>query len=135
MANYLMNKLDYQRLRERISQAETDGNTSRSQLINLTRRVAEAKVTEAASLPANVITMNTKVLVSNLSSGQVFTLQLAYPESVDPQQQQISILTPLATALLGSCEGEVISLETPCGSARFRIDRICQPETTGDLTS
>ena len=130
-----MNKLDYQRLRERIGQAKTDANTSRSQLVNLTRRVSEAKLTEPAKVPANVITMNSQVSVTNLDSGQTFTRQLAYPESADPGQQQISILAPLATALLGSREGDVVSLTTPYGSVRFRIDRILyQPEAAGDLS-
>ena len=107
-----MNKLDHQRLRECISQAKTDATTSRSQLINLTRRVSEAKLTEPVNVPANVVTMNSQVSVTNLDSGQTFTLRLAYPELADPGQQQISILAPLATALLGNREGEVVSLTT-----------------------
>ena len=135
MANYVMNKLDYQRLRERIGLAKTDATTSRNQLVNLTRRVSEAKLTEPAKVPANVITMNSQVSVTNLDSGQTVTVQLVYPESANAGQQQISILSPLATALLGSREGEIISLKTPYGSVRFYIERIVyQPESAGDLT-
>ncbi len=130
-----MNKLDYQRLRERIGKAKTDASTSRSQLVNLIRRVSEAKLAEPGNVPANVVTMNSRVSVTNLYSGQTFALKLSYPELADPGQQQISILAPLATALLGSREGEVISLETPYGSVRFRIEHILyQPEAAGDLT-
>lgn len=131
-----MNTLDYQRLRERIGKAKADAGTSRSQLVNLMRRVSEAKLTEPANVPANLVTMNSQVSVTNLDSGQVFTIKLAYPESADPGQQHVSILAPLATALLGSREGEVISLRTPYGSARFQVDRILyQPEAAGDFTA
>ena len=130
-----MNKLDYQRLRERIGRAKMDATTSRSQLINLTRRVLEAKITEPADVPADIVTMNSQVLVANLDSGQTFTIQLAYPELADPGRQQVSILAPLATALLGSREGEVVGLKTPYGSVRFCIKRILyQPEAAGDFT-
>lgn len=99
-------------------------------LFNLIRRVSEAKLTDPANVPANLVTMNSQVSVTNLDSSRIAAIKLA-----DPGQQRVSILAPLATSLLGSREGEVISLRTPYGSARFRVERILyQPEAAGDFT-
>lgn len=134
MQKYLMSKLDYQRLRERIGQAKHDTNTSRSQLINLSRRLQEATLFESARMPANVVTMNSQVAVSYVNSPKTLTIQLVYPEQADALEKRISILAPIATALLGCRERELVELPTPYGTVKVRIDRVLyQPEAAGDF--
>lgn len=134
MKKYLMSNLDYQRLRERIGQAKHDTNTSRGQLLNLAKRLQEATLFESTKLPANVVTMNSQVTVTYVNSPKTLTIQLVYPEQADAQQKRISILAPIATALLGCRERELVELPTPYGTVKVRIDCVLyQPEAAGDF--
>ena len=135
MKNYPMSRLDYQRLSEQIGYAKNDTNISGRQLVNLIRRVREATLFDPADIPADVVTMNSKISVVSLDNPKTLTIQLVYPEQANAASHQISILTPLATALLGCREKELIGLPTPYGTVRFCIERILyQPEAAGDLT-
>ncbi len=130
-----MSKLDHERLSARIGQAKANTSLSHSQLINLIQRVQGATLLEPTDVPANVVTMNSQVSLTYVDSPKTLTLQLVYPEQADAVRNRISILAPIATALLGQREKEIVELPTPYGTVKIRIDRILyQPEAAGDFS-
>ncbi len=135
MRKYQISKLDHQRLSERIGQARANASLSRTQLINLIQRVQGATLLDPTDMPANVVTMNSQVSLTYIDSPKTLTLQLVYPEQADAAQNRVSILAPIATAMLGQREKEIVELPTPYGTVKIRIDRILyQPEAAGDFS-
>ncbi len=133
MANRIISKLDYQRLKQRIEQARANARTSTRQIIELLRGFDDATLLEPTSMPSDVVTMNSVVSLEYLDTGRKLDICLVYPEEADGGLHRISIFAPLATALLGRKRGTVADLPTPFGSVNVRITQILyQPEAAGD---
>lgn len=83
-------------------------------------------------VPADLVTMNSRVVVRDLTSGQVGTYTLVFPHAAD-EAGQLSVLSPMGTAILGFSCGDTIEWPGPGGRLRLRIEAIeYQPEAAGD---
>jgi len=77
--------------------------------------------------------MHSRVLVRDLNSGIESSYTPVFPQDADIAQGKISILAPIATALLGYREGDEIEWPTPGGRRRLKIIKVLyQPEAAGD---
>jgi len=135
MTNRIISLLDYQRLKLRIGQIKPDSQVSSSQLITLVRGVNSATLLDPTNIPANVVTMHTRVKLSYPDSQKTVSLQIVYPEEADSTQSKVSVLAPIATALLGRKVNDLVCLLTPYGTVRVKIDYILyQPEAAGHFS-
>jgi regulator of nucleoside diphosphate kinase len=101
---------------------------------DLELELEKAAVVDPGSVPADVITMNTKVLLrfDDTSEDTVYTL--VYPSDSAIHENKISVLSPIGTALLGYQAGDVIHWKIPDGTARIEVREILyQPEAAGDM--
>jgi regulator of nucleoside diphosphate kinase len=93
----------------------------------LKRKLARARVLPADRIPADLVTMNSRV--SFTDGGVSRHAKLVYPQQADGRGR-VSVLSPLGTALLGRSAGQEIECRFP-GAARrrIRIDAVVsQPE-------
>ena len=75
-------------------------------------------------VPADVVTMNSKVHCREESSGKDYHLTLVYPEDAGGEGK-VSILAPVGCALLGLSVGQCIDWTTPEGrSLRLRVTAV-----------
>jgi regulator of nucleoside diphosphate kinase len=87
-------------------------------------------------IPGDVITMNSKVLLRDMESGETVEYTLVFPHHADIQQRKISILAPIGTAMIGYRVGDVIEWKVPAGMKRLKVEKILyQPEAAGDYHS
>ena len=95
-----------------------------------------AEVLSPRDIPADVITMNSRVLVEDVESGARSELTLCYPEDADPARGCVSVLSPIGAALLGRRTSESVAIESPGqGHPGLRIVAlIYQPEANGEFT-
>lgn len=93
-----------------------------------------AEVVDPKDVPDTVVTMNSTVKFKVASSSEEFWLTLVYPKDVDPEANNISILAPVGSALLGLSQGDEIEWPKPGGGVlRVRIDEVTyQPERSGE---
>jgi regulator of nucleoside diphosphate kinase len=85
-------------------------------------------------IPHNVITMNSQVSLKDMETGETMTYTLVYPSEANLLENKISIMAPVGTAILGFCEGDIISWEVPDGVVKLQVEKILyQPEAAGDL--
>jgi regulator of nucleoside diphosphate kinase len=99
----------------------------------LDAELARAQIIESGEAPRSLVTMNSQVTYENTNSGEKHTVRLVYPRDADVSQNQISVLAPLGTALLGLREGQAIEWEMPGGTRRIKILKVLyQPEAAGD---
>ncbi len=92
--------------------------------------LARAKVVPRADIPRDVVTMNSRVLFENETTGERREVTLVYPHEADIDAGKISILVPVGTALLGLRVGQSIDWTLPSGEKhRYSvIDVPYQPE-------
>ena len=126
-------ELDRQRLMDLIVEAQSGEYRGSIYLENLRGELDRAQIVPPQQIPGDVITMNSKVVVRDLDSGEDETYTLVYPEQANAAEGKISILAPIGTAMLGYRIGDVFEWEVPAGKRRLRIEKILyQPEAAGD---
>src|SRR5437899_1439557 len=99
----------------------------------LAQELDRAEIVRSSDIPADTVTMHSQVLVRDLDTGRESTYTLVFPPDADIAKGKISILAPIATALLGYREGDEIVWPTPGGRRRFSVVQVLyQPEAAGD---
>ena len=93
--------------------------------------LARAVVVPREEIPRDVVTMNSRVVFENETTGERREITLVYPREADIAAGRISVLVPVGTALLGLRVGQSIDWELPSGEKhRYRvIDVPYQPES------
>jgi len=71
-------------------------------------------------LPSTVF-IGCEVTISYLDDAASDTFKIVYPHDADPEQNNISFLSPVGRQLLMSRIEDIISVETPAGAMRMRM--------------
>jgi regulator of nucleoside diphosphate kinase len=89
-----------------------------------------AKVISDAEVPADLVTMNSKIKFLNINEQKELVITIVYPSEADFSQGKISVLASLGSALLGLKVGQEINWMFPDGKTRtLRIlEVLYQPE-------
>jgi len=124
---------DKKRLKQLIRDARAFGSEHEIYLEKLEGELNRGKVVKSKGIPKDVITMNSKVRLKDLATREEMIYSLVFPDSADPNQNKISILAPIGTALLGYKVGDVIEWKVPAGLRKLKVlEVLYQPEAAGD---
>ncbi len=126
----LVSRLDCERLESLLEQPHVQGLNTEPLRLELDR----AELLEPKEMPGDVITMNSTARFRDVNSGGERELTLVYPKDVDPEADNISILAPVGSALLGLSQGDEIEWPKPGGGMlRVQIEEVTyQPERSGE---
>ncbi len=129
----VISDLDRRRLERMIRDYRGNGGESRENLDTLERELNKAVTVAPQEIPADIVTMNSTVRLKVRGAGAAMTCTLVYPPRADLDEDRMSILAPLATAVLGYRVGDRIEWNLPAGTRQIVIDKlIYQPEAAGD---
>lgn len=90
----------------------------------LQQEIKSAQIVSDESISEDIIQLNSKFEVVELSSGKTMSLQLALPHQADLKQNKISILSPLGVALIGFSKGMTVEWMLPGGLKKLQINRV-----------
>lgn len=126
---------DRERLQKLINEAkEFHHSGSEAYLKNLEQELSRAKIIASEKIPHNVVTMNSKVLLKDLDTGEKMVYTLVYPAESNLMEDKISVLAPVGTAIIGLREKDAIDWKIPDGLVRLEVEKILyQPEAAGDF--
>jgi regulator of nucleoside diphosphate kinase len=92
----------------------------------------KAKMLPPENISNNIVTMNSRVLLREMSSGRQTEVTISYPQEADHQERRVSVFSPIGAALLGSREGDIKEWAIPTGIGSFKIQKVTyQPEAAG----
>lgn len=125
---------DMARLKEAVCVAHAFGSEeAAAHLDDLVAALAKCKVVESSAVPEDVVTMNSRVRVKNMSSQDSETRRLVFPSEADTEEENLSVLDPLGTALLGRRPGAVVDIDASGHRVRYMLtDLLYQPEASGE---
>jgi regulator of nucleoside diphosphate kinase len=104
----------------------------RDDLRGLQAELEHACVVTPADVPADVITMNSKARLRDLNTGEEMVFTLVFPGDANVENDRISVVAPIGTAMLGQRVGDELEWEVPAGSVRLRVEEVLyQPEAAG----
>lgn len=130
----LITSLDRTRLMNILNSPAVQVGLDRERLAELRAELERAVIVEPGEIPADVITMNSKIKVRDLATNEAKEYTLVYPHKADVTRNLISILAPIGTALLGYRAGDIIEWKVPAGMRTLKVESVLyQPESSGDF--
>jgi len=124
---------DINKLRKLLERRTRPGARDRQHLEMLAQELERAEVVHSESVPSDVITMHSHARVRDLDSGREIEYTLVFPADADINENKISVLAPIGTALLGSRAGDEFEWPVPGGKRRLKVVNVLyQPEAAGD---
>jgi regulator of nucleoside diphosphate kinase len=97
-------------------------------LLDLSAELDRAQVVPEDEMPADVITLQSRVRVRDRETGMASNYTLVSPAQADVSSGHVSVVAPLGTALLGYREGDEVEWQMPGGVRRLWIERVTQPQ-------
>lgn len=81
----------------------------------------KAKLIEKEKFPADVVGLNSTVIIREEAAKKDMELMLVVPDKADIKQRRISFLSPIGTALIGFRKGQRVQWSVPAGMKTFTI--------------
>jgi regulator of nucleoside diphosphate kinase len=127
----IISDLDFDRLHALVESPQYRSSHAQ-RVAELQRELDDGEVVPPTEVPPSVVTMNSRVRVRDLESGECEEYTLCYPGEANIADAKLSVLAPLGTALLGARVGETIEFAAPAGTQRLSVEKIpYQPEREG----
>ncbi|MDG5491188.1 GreA/GreB family elongation factor [Psychroserpens sp. SPM9] len=97
-------------------------------LVTLSEELKMALIVDEEEVPADIIRFNSIVTLV-LENGVEKQLQVVIPTDRDVNQNKISVLTPMGSALIGYSKDDTILWDFPTGKQLIKIIDVVQEET------
>ena len=119
-------------LRHVVAGAHWQNTHTPDDLQRLEAELARRMTVPAEDIPGDVITLNTRVGLLDLESGEAFACTVVLPQDADMAQFKISILAPVGLAILGRRVGDIVEWPAPVSAQRLLVTMVLyQPEAAG----
>jgi transcription elongation factor GreA len=104
--------------------AKEDQAHLETKILRLAERLRRAQVVAAPSEDADRVHFGSTVHVVDEGSGRQSTFTIVGPTEADLRAGKLSAESPMALALIGAGPGDVVEVEAPRGTLRWRIERL-----------
>jgi transcription elongation factor GreA len=83
--------------------------------------IARAEVIDVSRLSGDRVVFGATVKLSDASSGDEVNYRIVGELEADLKQRKISVTSPIARALIGRSEGDVVKVQAPGGTREYEI--------------
>jgi len=98
--------------------------------MSLSAELSRASIVTDDAFPPDGVRLNSRVSIKEVSTGETSDLTIVLPHHADIKQKKVSILTPIAAALIGFRKGETVKWQVPAGLREFVIVEVEAPQLT-----
>jgi len=95
--------------------------------MSLAYELSRAEIVKKDKLPGDRVKINSKVTIEDLLSKAKTTIVIVPPADADIKQQKVSVLTPIASALIGLKVGDEVEWKMPVGLRKYVILEVSEP--------
>ena len=121
---------DMDRLAALVEGYRLQGREDPRTLQRLEDELERAVVVHASDVSSDVVTLDSRLLLVDLDSGEEMIFTLVLPSRANADAGRISVLAPLGMAVLGYRIGDEIEWDVPAGRRRLRVRNVIdQPES------
>ncbi len=104
-AQIVITERDFEQLEALLNSLPKNNHSGACRLMGELQR---ADIVTTDKFTPNIVTMNSRVTFTVISTGETFTYTLVYPKDTDGCVDKISVLSPMGSALLGLSVGQEI---------------------------
>ena len=114
----LKENAEYHAAREQQSFAE-------GRIVEIESKLAGAQVIDVTKIPkTGKVIFGTTVDLVNVNTDETVTYRIVGQDEADVKQNLISVGSPIARAMIGKQEGDVVVVRAPGGETEFEIDQV-----------
>ena len=93
-------------------------------IIELEGKLAHAEVIDTSRLAGKTVKFGATVKLTDEDSGESFTYKIVGDDEANVKEKKISISSPIARAMIGKEEGDVVEVVAPGGAKSFEIVKV-----------
>ena len=125
---------DRQRLGTLVDNAATKWTVDQKLINDLEVELERAEAVDSHDVPGDVVTMNSTARLRDLDTGESFDYTVVYPRDANAEENRVSVLAPVGTAIFGCRAGDEVEWPVPAGTVRLRVEEVVyQPERAGEF--
>jgi len=126
-----ISELDAERLDNLLAKPEYANNPVAEALND---ELDRADIVSQQDMPADVVTMNSKVRFTEGNEGEEHIRTLVFPAALKNSDEQLSVMAPMGAALLGLRVGSSITWKMPNGKESLIkvLELLSSPEAAGE---
>jgi transcription elongation factor GreA len=94
---------------------------------DIENKIANAQVVDPSTLDTDRVVFGVHVTVQDLMSGEEVSYQIVGADEADVAASRISVVSPVARALIGKRVGDVVQVQIPKGMKEFEVMEISLP--------
>ena len=114
----LKENAEYHAAREQQSFAE-------GRIMEIEGKLSYAQVIDITSIPhTGKVIFGTTIDLINLANDQEVTYRIVGDDEADVKRNLISVSSPIARALIGKEEGDVVVVKAPSGDIEYEVDQV-----------
>ena len=95
-----------------------------SRIAELEEVLQHVVIVDESSAPSNIVTIGCKVTVTDAAGKAKLTYRIVGSQESDPMRGIISEESPFGKALVGSKEGDTVTVEAPRGAIKYTVTKI-----------
>ena len=103
------------------------GQNVNSNEMSLSAELSRAIIVKDEAFPPHAIRLNSRVWIAEENTGETMELSIVLPKYADIKQKKVSVLTPIAAALIGFRKGDSVKWKVPAGMKVFKIVEVLTP--------
>jgi transcription elongation factor GreA len=104
--------------------AKTEQELNEARIAELEDKLARAEIINVVKLSGNTIKFGATVTLIEEETGKKKIWQIVGEPEADAHRGKISVVSPIARALIGKSKGETIEVEAPGGAKVYKIRRV-----------
>lgn len=105
---------EYEAAKERQSMVE-------GRIAEIQSKIATAEVINPSEIKADRVVFGATVTISDVESEEEATYQIVGVDEADVKSGKISIMSPLARALIGKKTGDIVTVHSPKGEKEYEV--------------
>ena len=88
-------------------------------------KLAEAEIIDVTKIePSDRVIFGTTVTLYNLDVEESVTYQIVGEDEADVSAGKISVISPIARAVMGKPEGDEVTVKAPAGEVQYEIEKV-----------
>ncbi|PJK27805.1 transcription elongation factor GreA [Minwuia thermotolerans] len=92
-----------------------------SRVMELESALGRAEVIDSSKMSGDIVRFGATVMLADVDNDEESTYQIVGVDEADIDSGLVSITSPIARALIGKSEGDVVDVQTPRGEKSYEI--------------
>jgi transcription elongation factor GreA len=93
----------------------------RARLSQLRERLSKLSAIDVSQIPNDKVGLGSRVMVEDQATKKKENFELVFGDSVEFDEKQVSMSSPIGKALVGKCVGEIAILKLPTLTRRLKV--------------